>query len=85
MFDLEATCRKLGIWDEPENEQPPVAIRAIPAIPIPKNSQNSQNSRPPILKIQNSYHGDSKSELEAATKLFASDGRCKLFCVTATG
>jgi len=73
MFDLEATCRKLGIWEELENEQQPVAIRAIPAIPIPKNSQNSQNSRPPMLKIQNAYPGDSKSELEAAKKHFTSD------------
>ena len=73
MFDLEATCRKLGIWEEPENEERPVAIRAIPAIPIPKNSQNSQNSRPPVFKIQNNHSVDYKSELEAARKLFASD------------
>ncbi len=33
MFDLEATCRKLGIWEEPENEQRPVATVAIRATP----------------------------------------------------
>jgi hypothetical protein len=70
VFDLAATCRKLGIWeDEPENKERSVAIRAIPAIPIPKNSQNSQNSRssPP----ENSNRVEFKAELEAARQLYS--------------
>ena len=72
MFDLAATCRKLGIWEEePENNERPVAIRAIPAIPIPKNSQNSQNSRssPP----ENTNQVEFKTELKAARQLFAEE------------
>ena len=73
MFDLEATCRKLGIWVEPENEQRPVAIRAIRAIPSPEKSPNSHNRPTLVPKIRNSYPKDYKSELEAAKKLFTSD------------
>ncbi len=73
MFDLEATCRKLGIWEEPENEQRPVAIRAIRAIPAPEKSPSSHNRHSLAPKNQNSYLKDYKSELEAAKKLFTSD------------
>jgi hypothetical protein len=87
MFDLEATCRKLGIWDEElsESKDKPDAIRAIHAIqggnhhpPGGKlhstesdNSPNSNNSPYPAAKSDNSK--DYKTELEAAKKLFAPD------------
>jgi hypothetical protein len=73
MFDLESTCRKLGIWDEqtPKSEESPPAIRAIPAIPIPINSQNSLNSRP--ATSQTTKQADYHSELEAAKQLYATD------------
>ena len=72
MFDLEATCRKLGIWEEPENEQRPVAIRAIRATPVRGKSPSSHNRPTLVPKNRNSYLKDYKSELEAAKKLFTS-------------
>jgi hypothetical protein len=71
VFDLAATCRKLGIWEEenPGNKERSVAIRAIPAIPIPKNSQNSQNSR--SSPLENSNRVEFKAELKVARQLFS--------------
>jgi hypothetical protein len=66
MFDFEATCRKLGIWDEddPNAGQDPAAIRAIPAIPDAENSRNSQNSR-------TSYSvSNTRKTLEVAKRLY---------------